>query len=337
MSTPTTADAMRTAPGDAVLNWQAEPADLAAALQGPTLASLGELGAISVSGADADAFLQAQLTNDSAAAKVGFVRNGYCSPKGRLLAVFDHWATSQEHVLLLPQELLPALLKRLAMFVLRAKVKLADSSATWRTYGLVGPGSAQQLQHAALPVPEVGATIVTDVACVWRHADGTRGRERFQVLVRADAPQPTLTEARRVDAGVWWWSQIDAGEPTVWRTTQEKFVPQMINLEVLGGVNFRKGCYPGQEVVARSQYLGKLRRRMHLAHTPSLAAAGDDVFAEGDAQPIGTVVMCASAPDGGADLLFECPQDALTRPLRLADGSALTCRDVPYPLVDVTA
>jgi hypothetical protein len=149
-----------------------------------------------------------------------------------------------------------------------------------------------------------------------------------------------LQGARRVASGVWWWTQIDAAIPDVFAATQEKFVPQMINLEVLGGVNFKKGCYPGQEVVARSQYLGKLRRRMSIAHVDGTASAGADVFVDGEAQPVGTIVMSASAPGGGVDLLFECPVERLgATSLRATapDGPPLATRSLPYELFDPTA
>ncbi|MCX8005374.1 MAG: folate-binding protein, partial [Burkholderiaceae bacterium] len=137
----------------------------------------------------------------------------------------------------------------------------------------------------------------------------------------------------------WWWTQIDAAIPQVFAATVERFVPQMINLDVLGAVNFKKGCYPGQEVVARSQYLGKLRRRMHLAHVAGETRAGADVFAAGSEQPVGTVVMAATAPQGGMDLLFECPLDRLQDPLfaNAPQGPPLALRPLPYELVDPTA
>jgi folate-binding protein YgfZ len=142
---------------------------------------------------------------------------------------------------------------------------------------------------------------------------------------------------------VWWWSEIMAALPTVFAATQEKFVPQMINFEVLGGVNFRKGCYPGQEVVARSQYLGKLKRRMQRAHVAASAAAvaaAADVFHADAEQPVGTVVLAAPAPRGGTDLLFEAPIDRLqsgTLHLEGRAGPALALRGLPYDLFDPTA
>jgi folate-binding protein YgfZ len=124
----------------------------------------------------------------------------------------------------------------------------------------------------------------------------------------------------------------------VFAATQEQFVPQMINFEVLGGVDFRKGCYPGQEVVARSQYRSALRRRLGVAHADSARVAQDVLLAAGPGgadQPVGSVVMAASAPDGGMDLLFESTA-AAGEALRSA-GQDLTVRQLPYPIVDATA
>jgi folate-binding protein YgfZ len=316
-----------TVPGNRVA-WQASAADLRAAHDGAVIAPLGELGVIAVEGADAGAFLQSQLTNDSSAAREGVIRNGYCTAKGRLLAVFDHWSEDDVHFLLLPREILAPVMKRLSMFVLRAKARLADASDRWSAFGLLGPGAAA----AAAALRKKGLIVAAQ-------PDGMRCRERFLLLAPAalrDDLLRGLAGMRCVDQAVWWWSQIDAGVPTVLAATQEKFVPQMVNLEVLGGVNFKKGCYPGQEVVARSQYLGKLRRRMHLAHTDGKAHAGADVGQADDAQPIGTVVLAAGAPGGGMDMLFECPVESVGKPLQV-DGAPLAVRALPYAIVDVTA
>jgi tRNA-modifying protein YgfZ len=321
--------------------WTAPAADLAAALKRPVLAPLPELGVIAVTGADAGAFLQLQLTNDSSAARDQVARNGYCTAKGRLLAVFDHWSDGETHALQLPREILAPVMKRLSMFVLRSRARLSDAGEDWTSFGLMGPGAALVLERAGLPVPEIGATAQARGLRIWHQSDGTRGTERFMLIgphATASIWSDQLGPVTAVDSGVWWWSQIDAGVPIVIGATQERFVPQMINLEVLGGVNFKKGCYPGQEVVARSQYLGKLRRRMHLAHVSGTAQAGTDLFVRGETQAVGTVVIAAAAPGGGMDLLFECPLDAASKPLHIAsDGDLLVPRALPYAIVDVTA
>ncbi len=324
--------------------WNTDAAALERALAGPVLAVLEEFGVIAASGADAARFLHAQLTNDVAGLAADAVQlNGYCNAKGRLLAVFTTWRGADAIYLQLPREILPAVHKRLSMFVLRAKVTLADVSEQWVALGLIGRGATQLLQHAGGLQRTVDASIALGETRIVRLRPSPRSNERFLLIVPARELPDWLTRlqaAQRVASGVWWWSQIDAGIPDVFAATQEKFVPQMINLEVLGGVNFRKGCYPGQEVVARSQYLGKLRRRMGIAHVEDGAAAGADVYADGEAQPVGTVVMAATAPSGGMDLLFECPVERVgAGVLRAgrADGPVLAVRPLPYELFDPTA
>lgn len=313
----------------------------AAAPGAPAAVPLPELGVIAVGGADAISFLQAQLTNDVAhLAAADMQLNGYCTAKGRLLATFHQWRHGDDVMLRLPREILPAVMKRLSMFVLRAKVRLADASDQWTTTGLLG--AADLARRAGVEPPAAPWTgIVIDDARLDRVPDAG-GTDRF--LLTAPAPSslpPWCADLPRRPAGAWWRSEIDAAVPTVFAATQEKFVPQMINLEVLGGVSFRKGCYPGQEVVARSQYLGKLKRRMQRAHVDhSDVAIAGDVYHSDEQQPVGTIVMAAASPQGGTDLLVEAPIDRLqsgSLHLASATGPALTVRGLPYELFDPTA
>ena len=340
--TTLTSDPPRADTGPAAGTWQAAADELDHALSAPVLAKLDELGVIAASGADAVSFLQAQLTNDTASLDAARVQyNGYCTAKGRLLAVFDQWRDGDTVCLQLPREILAPVMKRLSMFVLRAKVRLEDASARGTTAGLLGPGAAALVAQAFGAAPAVGAAVVVGGVRVNRLADGTRGRERFVLRAAdgdADALAQRLAAARSVGSGVWWWSQVDAAHPTIVAATQELFVPQMINLEVLGGVNFKKGCYPGQEVVARSQYLGKLRRRMSLAHTGAAGVvAGGDVWFASQSEPAGKVVLAAAAPGGGTDLLFERPVDRIEQQSLHVGGTPLALRPLPYTLYDVTA
>jgi folate-binding protein YgfZ len=322
--------------------WHAPRDELAHALRAPALAAIEELGVVGVSGADAIPFLQAQLTNDTQGLDEERVQlSGYCTAKGRLLAVFDQWREADAVCLQLPREILAPVMKRLAMFVLRAKARLEDTSSAWATLGLVGPGSAQLIEQVFRTSPDAGASVKSDGVRIARLADGTQARERFVLRMAAEAAAPVrarLAAARLVGSGVWWWSQVDAAHPTVVAATQEAFVPQMINLEVLGGVNFKKGCYPGQEVVARSQYLGKLRRRMSLGHVAADdVTAGGDVWFAGQDAPAGKVVLAAAAPAGGMDVLIECPVDRLDQQSLHVGGVPLALRPLPYTLFDVTA
>lgn len=328
-------------------SWAASPESFAALARGCALAPINELGVIAVRGEDAGKFLQSQLTNDVLALGERLTLNGYCSAKGRLIASFHQWREAgplgETLCLQLPREILPAVMKRLSMFVLRAQVKLSDESASRHAWGLVGADAAAQLLAAGITPPAaVWDTARAGELCVARLPAAPAAPDRF-LLTGPALPAP-LAARPLSDSGVWWWSEIAAAVPTVWAATQEKFVPQMINFEVLGGVNFKKGCYPGQEIVARSQYLGKLRRRMALAHAAGPVAAGADVYLGADA--VGVVVMAAAAPasasssPGGFDLLFESPVDAQAAGgLRAgaADGPDLHIRPLPYELFDPTA
>jgi folate-binding protein YgfZ len=325
--------------------WHAPQPELALALQIPVRTRLDELGVIAVEGADAVSFLQGQLTNDTAGLTPDRVQfSGYCTAKGRLLAVFEQWRDGATILLQLPVDLVASVAKRLSMFVLCAKVQITDASAQWRTIGLVGPGSAELIERAFGVRPASGVSCVAGAARISRLADGTRSAERFMVRCRVEdmaAVEAALGTVAEVESGVWWWSEVDAARPRVFAGSQDAFVPQMINLEVLGGVNFRKGCYPGQEVVARSQYLGRLRRRMSLGHVDVLEdaviSAGSDVAVTGQTEPAGRVVMAARAPGGGVDVLFECPVDRLDAATLRIGGAMPVLQPLPYELVDVTA
>ena len=324
--------------------WQFDPAEAEAPLRGPVCSTLAELGVITVTGDDASRFLHGQLTND--VEHLGPDRltlAGYCTAKGRLLATFRIWRDERAIHLLLPRELLPGMFKRLSMFVLRAKATLADESHAWRAWALFGAGAESRLLALGCAVPAMaGDCVHFGGARIARLLGSARLPERFLFVApvgEAEQVLLKLSDVPAVGSGAFWWSEIDAGVPTVFAATQEKFVPQMINFELVGGVSFSKGCYPGQEVVARSQYRGRLKRRMQLAHCAGAASAGADVFALGDAEAAGTVAMAASAPGGGFDVLFECPLEKTEVPLHLGapDGPALGLRALPYELLDVTA
>jgi folate-binding protein YgfZ len=230
------------------------------------------------------------------------------------------------------------------MFVLRAKVKIRDASADWTILAVLGAGASAALAAAGIPVPVAagGCSVLDGGERVMRLPGGVKCAERFLLLARTERAaywRELLVGLPPVGPELWWWSQIDAGIPAVLADTQELFVPQALNLEVLGGVNFRKGCYPGQEIVARSQYLGKLRRRMFLAHATDLGTTSD-VYQDGAAEPVGRIVLAAGAPEGGWDLLFECPTERVAGNglhAGSADAPLLQVRDLPYVLFDPTA
>ena len=332
------------------------------------LVQLSHWGVMAAQGADAAKFLHGQLTHDFALLGSQTARlAGYCSPKGRLLASFIGWKTDAlahpDSVLLAcSADLLATSLKRLSMFVMRAQCKLTDASATHTLWGVVGeranqlalqtqlssdtwakvdvdasalgfspseaPGTAPTTGHAAtlvrLPpaVDDQGSTVTRLLACV------------PATLAAPTGPLLSLAE--------WQWLEVRSGVATVTLPLADALVPQMLNYESVGGVNFKKGCYPGQEVVARSQFRGTLKRRTFRLTSPQPLAVGAELFHSSDAeQPCGTVVASAPHPSGSgwevlASLQLAATQSGHIHPQAAGDGCAteLTLQTVPYALLE---
>ncbi|MEX5745909.1 folate-binding protein YgfZ [Massilia sp. X63] len=312
------------------------------------VAAVTDLGIIAAEGPDAASFLHNQLTNDVEHLGRQEARlAGYCTPKGRLQATFLVWRSSQAEpdtvYLQLPRAIQAPLQKRLTMFVLRAKAKLRDATAEAPFAAVLGVGGARgeaALRRHVAALPEaVDGKVDGDFGTVIRLHDAC-GAPRYLWLTTAEtatAALPGLAGELALGGNqAWQLAAIHAGVPQIGAATQEQFVPQMVNLELLGGVNFKKGCYPGQEVVARSQYLGKLKRRTALATVDNPAArAGDEVFSMADpGQPCGMVVNAAANGLGGADLLVEMKLGALGEDVRhgAPGGPALRFQHMPYHL-----
>ncbi|MDD5030291.1 MAG: folate-binding protein, partial [Rhodoferax sp.] len=264
------------------------------------VARLTHLGLIRAQGDDAAKFLHNQFTNDFSLLGLSEARlAGYCNAKGRLLASFIGFKRSQTDLLLVcSQDILAATLKRLQMFVMRAKVVLSDASAAFDLYGLTGSGLQTALEsRAPSALPVWSKTDFDDVSVITLYrADGV---PRALWLAPAQSHPPA---AEPLAAGQWGWGEVRSGVACVTQPIVDAFVPQMLNYESVGGVNFKKGCYPGQEVVARSQFRGTLKRRGYLAHADVSMQAGDAVFLPAqDEQPCGTVAQAAAAPAGGFD------------------------------------
>ena len=279
--------------------------------------ALPHLGLIRASGPDARAFLQNQLSNDlRQASPAAGLLNGYCSPKGRLLAVLTVMQTGEEEFLLvLPQTLVAATLKRLRMFVLRSKVVL-DEAAPWRVGGSLG---------VSPDAPQAAWQQASRGDAHWLCRPGAA---RHLVLL----PATHAIETDPAAEAAFQLAELDAGLPTVHPETLDHFVPQTANLDLAGGISFGKGCYPGQEIVARVHYLGRLKQRLFLADSASAAAPGADVFAGESA--VGEVMDClplpplAAVPSAprGYRLSLVLNLSAAQAPLRLgsAGGAALT-------------
>jgi folate-binding protein YgfZ len=293
------------------------------------MAKLSSLGVIRAQGEDAAQFLQGQLTQDFASLDTTHARlAGYCTAKGRLLASFIGVKPAPDEILLLcSRDILAPTLKRLSMFVLRAKVKLSDASEDFMLRGLMGD-AASALMAASLPAwtrVEAGAASLVQLY-------PALGLPRALWLAPVGEPEPSAPE---ISAELWQWSEVRSGIVTVTQPIVEAFVPQMLNYESVGGVSFKKGCYPGQEVVARSQFRGTLKRRAYLVHCAAPMTAGQEVFHSSEPeQPCGTVAQAASAPSGGFDALVSMQTSAAeSGSLHLASGEALQLLELPYPLL----
>jgi folate-binding protein YgfZ len=310
------------------------PGELAAARDAAVACDLGPVAALEVSGSDAASFLQGQFTSDVAALAPGALQlSAWCSPKGRVLATFTlRCLAADRYELLLPRLLLAPIARRLAMFVLRSKVALRDASDATLRIGLGGPAAAQCLAAAGATVPALHRSVAIDGGAI-----AALPGARFVAFVEPSmAPSlwDRLHAARAAGFPCWRWLTIRAGVAEILPPTQDQFIPQMLNLDALGGVSFQKGCYSGQEIVARTQYLGRLKERLALAHSAAVPSPGGRLFAPafGD-QACGTVINASPAPGGGADLLFVAQIAAIEgADLRSGapDGAALTLLPLPY-------
>ena len=307
----------------------------------PTICRLPGWGLILVEGPDASSFLQGQLTNSvlglsptssgaiaqgSSAARL----TGYCTAKGRLLAsawISLHSSPAEtKYALFVSRDIAAVVAKRLTMFVLRSKVTVRDMSEAWSIYGALEP-IAQALPH--LPADAIALAMQTP--------------EDSNPLKRIVFASQMTVDAQ-ANASAWNMAEVLSGIPRIVAATQDQFVPQMVNLESVGGVDFKKGCYPGQEVVARSQYRGAIKRRLFLAkaQTPiESCPPGTEIFHEEDpGQPAGMVVL--STPNLNnplwIDIQIECKSElAQSSKLHLGDasGPSLELGKLPYSLVEI--
>ena len=297
-------------------------------------ARLDHLGVIRAQGADAAKFLQGQLTQDFVLLGSSEARlTAFCSPKGRMLASFIGFKRSPDEILLVcSRDLLATTLKRLSMFVMRAQVKLSDASEAFAIWGVAGE---------AVPGLEQAP---------WSHintADGHCWTRLYpadnvaRALCVTPIPEGGAVEAPvgpTLDAALWSWLEAMSGVATITQPVVEAFVPQMLNYESVGGVNFKKGCYPGQEVVARSQFRGTLKRRAYRVAANEPLAVGQDVFHDSDAdQPCGTVVAAAANPSGGWNAIVSMQTKAADSGHLSASavgGQGLTLLPLPYDLLN---
>lgn len=305
---------------------------------------LEHLGVIEVSGADNTSFLQGQLTNDLSQLSTTQARlAAFCSAKGRVQASFIAVRRENGDILLVcSQDLLAATVKRMSMFVMRAKAKLRDATADYALYGVIG-------QNADLGDADLGAAwqaCAIDGASVVQLYPA-QGLARQMWLAPTAAPAPPGPAMSMDD---WQSSEVLSGVGTVTAPVADALVPQMLNYESVGGVSFKKGCYPGQEVVARSQFRGTLKRRAYIVvlqqsasgmpamgDKPAPMFAGQELYSSQDAsQPCGLVVQAAQSAAGQWIGLVSMQTNAATgAPLRLgsAEGAQLVLLELPYALL----
>ena len=313
-------------------------------------AALPQWGLILVEGADAASFLQNQLSNSvlglsrtfspQIAQGHGSVRLvGYCNPKGRLLA--SAWlglfpideSSDDRFALFISKDIAASTAKRLSMFVLRSKVKVTDASSEWNISGL--SGSNTNLADLNISENQIALRLPDVLADEKSYA-------RVLLAQRVNTDQSLCDDSTQ-----WNHLEVMSAIPRIVLVTQEQFVPQMINFESVAGVDFKKGCYPGQEIVARSQYRGAIKRRLQLAHIALDAVAnqsiapGIELFHSNDpSQPAGMVVLSAPCPlePHRVDLQLECKLDALESGdihLGSVQGPVLKIDSLPYPLIEI--
>ncbi len=296
------------------------------------IAPLNHLGVIRAEGDDAVKFLHGQLTHDFALLDMGHARlTAFLSAKGRMQASFIGFKRSPTEVwLVCSRDLLAPTLKRLSMFVMRAKAKLTDATADIQIFGLAGDA----IESVAGGAQPAWSKVDFDNKSVV-HLPPAAGQPRALWLAPAGEPAPA---GPAIDPALWAWGEVQSGVATLTAPLVDAFVPQMLNYESVDGVSFKKGCYPGQEVVARSQFRGAIKRRAYLAHADAELLAGADVYAPADPeQPCGTVVQAAPAPNGGWDAIVSLQIAAAEQGgLRAAavDGAALTLGSLPYLLLE---
>ncbi len=290
------------------------------------------MGVIRVAGVDAATFLQGQLTQDVLQAGLHEARlAAFCNAKGRMQASFVVFKRSPEELLLVcSRDLLAATLKRLSMFVLRAKAQLSDATPEFSLIGLMGDAvaalgadgrqtwSKTDTGSASVVVLPAGAGVLRALWC---------------------APAGTTPPASpAVTPQAWAWVSVRSGVAMLSQPIFEAFVPQMLNYESIGGVSFKKGCYPGQEVVARSQFRGTLKRRAYLAHSDAALSCGQEIFHSTDPeQPCGLVAAACVAPDGGCDAIISIQTSAASSGslhAGSAGGATLSLLPLPYPLLE---
>ena len=303
-----------------------------------TLCDLSHLGLLEISGADAVTFLQGQVTNDvKLLSGTNAHYTAYCNPKGRMLALFLAFAHYDHLHLQLNRELLESTMKRLKMYVMRSKVEIKDVSDSIIKFGLNGPQAASMLESVFSKIPTEDYELVSLENGAILKLPSVNDDARYEIFSDA-VNAPIIWAALKNNCNIvqkphWDWLEIQAGIPDVELKTQEQFVPQMLNLDILGAINFKKGCYTGQEIVARTHYLGTVKRRTYLAEiaTDIAPAAGEKVL-DAAKNEVGQIVRVAPNTLSGFDALIELRIEAKEAGNMTCNEAAITVKDLTYAL-----
>lgn len=321
---------------DCVAHFGNSASELLATASGNVLCDLSHLGLLQLSGADAVTFLQGQVTNDVKLLKGNNAHyTGYCNPKGRLLALFLAFAHADHLHLQLPRPLVEAIAKRLRMYVLRSKVEIKDVSNEVISFGINGLEAASLLASSLGKTPSQDFELLTLENCTVLKLPTITSHSRFEIFTSVEnaiALWNTLSKhCQVVGRACWDWLDIQAGIPEVYPATQEQFVPQMLNLDALNAINYKKGCYTGQEIVARTHYLGTVKRRTFLAHIAGLASpkAGDKLL-DAQGSEAGQIVRVSPDLDGGFLTLAELRLEAQASGEIRWGNIALSFEALPY-------
>lgn len=299
------ADAVFATGSDEILNFGDAVSDLEAARNQTILVPLTHLGLIEASGDDARAFLHNQFTSDINHLGVDQVQHSaWCTAKGRMQASFVVWREADAFRLIVSGDLEAASLKRLQMFVLRSRVKLQALTESRLLLGLAGRQAGEALADAGLPCPAAPLTVTISTQASVIGLEANRYIVAVEQHAAADLWKKLTLKALPAGLPAWWWLDVQAGFPLVTAATKEEFVPQMADFEKLGGISFHKGCYPGQEIVARTQYLGKVKRHLYRVRSDQPLAAGADLHSpDNPDQACGKIVSGAPSPAGGYEAL----------------------------------
>lgn len=300
------------------------------------LCDLSHLGLLEISGADAVTFLQGQVTNDvKLLTGTNAHYSAYCNPKGRMLALFLAFAHYDHLHFQFNRELLEPIMKRLKMYVMRSKVEIKDVSDSIIKFGINGPQTASMLEPIFSKIPTQDYELVSlDNGAILK-LPSVNDDARFEIFTDS-TNAPVIWNALKnncqiVEKPHWDWLEIQAGIPDIELKTQEQFVPQMLNLDILNGINFKKGCYTGQEIVARTHYLGTVKRRTYLAElaNQNAPAAGDKVL-DAAKNEVGQIVRVAPNTANGFDALIELRIEAKEAGNMTCNDAAITLKDLPY-------